>query len=134
MNASPAGSSRQAIAPEDERSPLYKPYQHSEEETEDQHAAPEVEATPEQVRDFLVSLLVTERGLDSDRCQQIASRWTTGKGRELRSYPPAMYLEIFGREDGWIVYREVKLCMSRDVQKKKEKTKTRRAISTGTLL
>jgi hypothetical protein len=22
-----------------------------------------------------------------------------------------MYLDIFGREDGWIIYREVKLCI-----------------------
>lgn len=72
---------------------------------------PEVTAPPEQVRAFLKHLLIVKRSLNVDHADQIASRWTTGTGHELRTYPPSMYFEVFGREDGWTVYREAKLWM-----------------------
>ncbi|KAM0717302.1 hypothetical protein Q7P37_007154 [Cladosporium fusiforme] len=129
MSISPAGSSRKPLQDEEETLPLYEEHQHSEGEKDDLITPPEEDATPEQVREFLICLLVAERGLALDHCQDIAARWTIGKGQELRSYPPAMYLEIFGREDGWIVYREVKLCIYRGDHKKLGK----RDVKTGPL-
>jgi hypothetical protein len=72
---------------------------------------PAVNATPEEVRDFITRLLINRRGLPQDHVRCAVAKWTVGSGRELRSYTPSMYLDIFGREDGWIIYREVKLCM-----------------------
>lgn len=72
---------------------------------------PAPRATPDEVRDFLVRLLINTRGLHVDQARRIASRWKNGTGRELKSYPPLMYSDIFGLEDGWIVYKEAKLCI-----------------------
>lgn len=70
---------------------------------------PDEDATPDKVRDYLVQLLVAKRSLATDHAQCIADRWTIGTGKELRSYTPDMYFEVFGREDGWHEYKEVKL-------------------------
>jgi hypothetical protein len=70
---------------------------------------PSINATPDEVRDFITRLLINRRGLPQDHVRRAVAKWTVGSGRELRSYTPSMYLDLFGREDGWIIYREVKL-------------------------
>ncbi|KAH0360997.1 hypothetical protein KCU65_g9024, partial [Aureobasidium melanogenum] len=82
--------------------------------------APEEEATPDEVREFLNKLLVQNRGLHPDHARRVASKWTLGTGRELTTYPPQLYAEIFGLEDAWMVYKEAKLFMRME-KKKKEK-------------
>ncbi|CAC9887150.1 unnamed protein product [Aureobasidium pullulans] len=57
--------------------------------------APDPKATPDEVRDFLVRLLIKNRGLHEDHARRVASKWTLGTGRELSSYPPLLYAEIF---------------------------------------
>jgi len=85
-------------------------------------ALPEDTATPDQIRDFLVQLLTTKREISVDHARRIASKWTISSGKELRTFPPLMYMEIFGREDGYIVYREVKtLVHQREIDEKKQK-------------
>jgi hypothetical protein len=87
---------------------------------------PEETATPEQICDFLVQLLTTKRGISTEHASRIASKWTISSGKELRSFPPAMFTEIFGREDGYIVYREVKtLVYQLEIDEKKEKKEQR---------
>jgi hypothetical protein len=87
----------------------------SEEETPDQQNAsqhistPPPEASPEQIRTYLTCLLTTKRKLPEDYVRPVVANWKIGSGQELRSYSPAMYLRIFGHEDGWIIYREVML-------------------------
>jgi hypothetical protein len=71
--------------------------------------APSEKATPDEVRGFLVQLLVQNRGLHHDHARRIASKWNLGTGRELISYTPTLYAEIFGLEDAWMVYKEAKL-------------------------
>lgn len=100
--------------------PTYEQFQTTDANTSE--TPPEVTATADQIRDFLVNLLTSKRGLALDHARRIASKWTIGNGKELRSYPPSMYLEIFGREDGWIVYKETKLCIALD--NKSENTKS----------
>lgn len=78
---------------------------------------PSVNATPDEVRDFMARLLINRRGLPQEHVRRAVAKWTVGSGHELRSYSPSMYLDLFGREDGWIVYREVKLCMYREQEK-----------------
>jgi len=70
---------------------------------------PSINATPDEVRDFITRLLINRRGLPQDHVRRAVAKWTVGSGLELRSYTPSMYLDLFGREDGWIIYREVKL-------------------------
>ncbi|CAD0081666.1 unnamed protein product [Aureobasidium vineae] len=71
--------------------------------------APGEKATPDEVRDFLVQLLIKNRGLHPDHARRVAAKWTLGTGRELTTYPPLLYAEIFGLEDAWMVYKEAKL-------------------------
>jgi hypothetical protein len=66
-------------------------------------------ASPQQIRTYLSHLLITKGKLPEDYVRPIVANWKLGSGQELLSYSPAMYLRIFGHEDGWIIYREVKL-------------------------
>jgi len=83
---------------------------------------PHEKAAAGQVRYFLVQLLTTKRGLSEDQARRIANKWTNGSGSELRIYPASMYADIFGRDDGYTVYKEVKtLYYQRDIDAKKAK-------------
>jgi hypothetical protein len=95
--------------------PLYTSLEVS---TPDTLTAPSEKATPDEVREFLVALLIKNRGLNQDHARRVASKWTLGTGRELTSYPPLLYAEIFGLEDAWMVYKEAKLFMKTEEQKK----------------
>lgn len=99
---SPLGSEDAA----DESLPLYEEFQISETPAA---ALPSETATSDEVRDYLTSLLKNKHNLADDHVRRVVSRWTIGTGRELRSYTPQMYLGIFGREDGWMLYRDIKL-------------------------
>ncbi|KAI4715831.1 hypothetical protein E4T48_07969 [Aureobasidium sp. EXF-10727] len=81
--------------------------------------APGEKATPDEVREFLVQLLIKNRGLHPDHARRVAAKWTLGTGRELTTYPPLLYAEIFGLEDAWMVYKEAKLFIR--MEKKKGK-------------
>jgi hypothetical protein len=107
----PVESSREGSL--DENLPLYEEFQYS-----DQHgnALPSPKATPAEIVDFLVHLLVST-DMPVDQARRVAAKWTRGSGQELRSYPPAMYFEIFGKEDGWITYREVKMALHNEKNK-----------------
>lgn len=72
---------------------------------------PRPSATPDQVRDYLSRLLKSKRELPEDYVRRVVARWQTGTGMELRMYTPSMYLNVFGKEDGWIVYWEVRLVL-----------------------
>ncbi|KAH0383432.1 hypothetical protein KCU92_g5287, partial [Aureobasidium melanogenum] len=80
---------------------------------------PAEKATPDEVREFLVRLLIKNRGLHPDHARRVASKWTLGTGRELVSYPPLLYAEIFGLEDAWMVYKEAKVFIRTEKQKGK---------------
>ncbi|KAI5205134.1 hypothetical protein E4T39_03186 [Aureobasidium subglaciale] len=80
-------------------------------------SAPGEKATPDEVREFLVSLLIKNRGLHQDHARRVAAKWTLGTGRELSSYPPLLYAEIFGLEDAWMVYKEAKLFIRTEKKK-----------------
>ncbi|KAG9560901.1 hypothetical protein KCU71_g8745, partial [Aureobasidium melanogenum] len=80
---------------------------------------PAEKATPDEVREFLVQLLIKNRGLHPDHARRVASKWTLGTGRELISYPPLLYAEIFGLEDAWMVYKEAKVFIRTEKQKGK---------------
>lgn len=95
----------------DESLPLYVELQYSEGVG---NVPPPAKASPLEVSDFLIHLLIDSRGLSTDEARRVAALWTRGTGQELRSYPPAMYFEIFGKEDGWIVYKEVHLAIHRE--------------------
>lgn len=104
---SPAASTTQRRSSEKDL-----PFNENSENTEAPNdVPPSVNATPEEVRDFIIRLLINRRGLPHDHVRRAVAKWTVGSGRELRSYTPSMYLDVFGREDGWIIYREVKLCI-----------------------
>lgn len=98
----------------EENLPLYEEFQLSEGTS---NALPHVKATPMEVADFLTHLLIDSRGMSTDGAHRVAALWTRGTGQELCSFPPAMYFDIFGKEDGWIVYKEVHLALHREKSK-----------------
>lgn len=117
MTSSPLASPSKTSLAEEPLLPTYEQLQSTDPAATE--PLPETTATADQIRDFLVHLLTSKRGLALDHARRIASKWTIGNGKELRSYPPSMYLDIFGREDGWVVYKEVKTCIIRAEQSMK---------------
>lgn len=87
-------------------------------------SVPEATATPDEVRDFFKSLIVAKRqDVNGQGAETIAAKWTRGSGKELKTYPPAMYLKIFGPEDGWFLYKETKLIERTKSEKDMKRTK-----------
>ncbi|KAI4736206.1 hypothetical protein E4T50_13278 [Aureobasidium sp. EXF-12298] len=82
-------------------------------------SVPSEKATADEVREFLMQLLIKNRGLHQDHARRVASKWTLGTGRELISYPPRLYAEIFGLEDAWMVYKEAKVFICTEKKKGK---------------
>ena len=69
---------------------------------------PKPAASPDEVRLFM-SYLLREQGIPQSDAQDVAAQWKIGRGREMGTYDPTIYFEIFGAEYGWILYREIKL-------------------------
>ena len=75
---------------------------------------PDPKAPPDEVLDYLIGLM-RSRGVPPDYARRVAARWTVGTGRELRSYPVAMFIKMFGHdEDGWMIYKAVKTQVYRE--------------------
>ncbi|KAB2099563.1 hypothetical protein AG0111_0g12137 [Alternaria gaisen] len=68
---------------------------------------PSESATSVEVRTFLTDVLCTQYGVESEASRNIASLWTVGSGRELRTYPAVMFFSVFGDQAGWVLYKEV---------------------------
>jgi hypothetical protein len=51
--------------------------------------------------------MCTQYGVESEASRNIASLWTVGSGRELRTYPAQMFFSVFGDQAGWVLYKEV---------------------------
>lgn len=66
-------------------------------------------ASSGEVREYLTLLLREQHDLPEDQVQRLVAGWTMGRGHELRSYTAQMYLDIFGRDVGWVLYRDIKL-------------------------
>jgi hypothetical protein len=80
-------------------------------------------ATPDDVRAYIISVMLA-RGIGLDHARRVAARWTLGTGRELRQYPATMFKEIFGPEDGWVVFKETRVPYYREDRKKPDHTRT----------
>jgi hypothetical protein len=65
------------------------------------------------VRKFIADLLVATRDLPENEARAIADNWKLGTGDELWTYPTHMFKHLFGVEEGWTVYREVKVIAER---------------------
>ncbi|THY37754.1 hypothetical protein D6C98_10614 [Aureobasidium pullulans] len=75
-------------------------------------------ASPSEVRAFITELLILTRNLPAQHAKDIADKWHLGTGRELTTYPPSVYADIFGSEDAWMVYKESQLFIRRNKQEK----------------
>lgn len=75
---------------------------------------PGLKASPSEIRDYIASLLVSERGVSESEALDIAAAWKVSSGIELRRYGPAMFVAIFGREWGWVLCWEVGLEAKRE--------------------
>lgn len=95
-----------AVASQEERSPIYEETLNA---NNDHTTFPSKFAGPDEIRDFLMHLLIFKSRLSEEHAQKVAARWSTGSGGELRSLSLAGYLDTFGWTDGRIVYKEVSL-------------------------
>jgi hypothetical protein len=84
---------------------------------------PSETATPDDVRVYIISVMCA-RGIGLDHARRVAAHWTLGTGRELRQYPATMFKEIFGPEDGWVVYKETRVPYYREERKKPDHTRS----------
>jgi hypothetical protein len=112
-------SSTSSESPEDtqqETLPLYQEFQLQDPES-NTDTVPPLTATPDEVCDYLASLLRKRHNLSDDQVRRVVSNWTLGTGRELRVYTAQMYLNIFGSEYGWTLYRDVRLELYRTAPK-----------------
>lgn len=75
---------------------------------------PGLEAKPAEIRESLARLLINKRGFKADEANRVVSPWRIGSGLEMRQYGTVMYLDLFGREYGWILYREVKMAVRKE--------------------
>jgi hypothetical protein len=98
-----------AVGPADKTFPPYEEFQHCEGQMD---VLPDAKASPMEGSDFLAHLLINSRGMLIDNARRITALWTRGTGQELCGYPATMYFEIFGKEDGWILCREVHLAIT----------------------
>ncbi|KAK5123127.1 hypothetical protein LTR85_003325 [Meristemomyces frigidus] len=117
-NADRTSSDSHHNIPDEESLPLYSNLDFDEAVGTSSLDLPDSTATPDKVREYLVQLLTIQRKLPIDHARRAAARWSTGSGRELRKYSPAMYLTIFGPEDGWLLYKDVMVALHKT--KKKE--------------
>ena len=77
-------------------------------------------ANSSEVRDYLTSLLKQKHELPDDHARRIAACWTPiGTGRELRNYKAQKYLSIFGQDDGWVLYSDIKPEVYREAWKER---------------
>lgn len=106
-------SSFEAQPKDEENLPVY----HRSEQA-DSKTLPASQASAEEVRQFIIHVLVSRRELPIDYARHVAARWNVGSGLELRTYSPSMYLEVFGRENGWILYKELRPIIDAESQKK----------------
>ncbi|KAK4506365.1 hypothetical protein PRZ48_000095 [Zasmidium cellare] len=69
--------------------------------------APSESANSSEVRSFIVEVLVRQYDIDEEHAKEIAQHWDVGSGRELRQFPARLFVEIFGLQAGWVLYKEV---------------------------
>ncbi|THY85506.1 hypothetical protein D6C93_08193 [Aureobasidium pullulans] len=90
-------------------------------------------ASPSEVRAFITELLILTRNLPAQHAKDIADKWHLGTGRELTTYPPSVYADIFGSEDAWMVYKESQLFIRRARQEKNRRRDELRKFSSPSL-
>lgn len=71
--------------------------------------APSDSANAAEVRGFIVNVLVKQYGVDKQLAHEIAQLWTVGSGRELQKFPARLFIDIFGEQAGWVLYKEVSI-------------------------
>lgn len=71
--------------------------------------APSDSANAAEVRGFIVNVLVKQYSVDKQLAHEIAQLWTVGSGQELQKFPARLFIEIFGEQAGWVLYKEVSI-------------------------
>lgn len=71
--------------------------------------APADSANAAEVRSFIVNVLVKQYSVDKQLAHAIAQLWSVGSGRELQKFPARLFIQIFGEQAGWVLYKEVSI-------------------------
>lgn len=67
---------------------------------------PAPSAGPNEVRAYLVRVLMSQ-DISADVADEIANKWGLGRGSDLRDASIAFLQGIFGKSNGWMLYRIV---------------------------
>lgn len=59
---------------------------------------PHPEASPREIREYLVHSLINKHDVPPDSAQEMAGRWKHGRGWDLREMRDAPFRELFGEE------------------------------------
>ena len=65
---------------------------------------PNKEASAQEVREYISSLLSRELRISNTECETITKLWRYGRGHELRTFNQETISAIFGAEIGSIIY------------------------------
>ena len=67
---------------------------------------PALSAGVNEVRAYLVRVLMSQ-DISADVADEIANKWRLGRGSELHDASRAFLQDIFGKSNGWMLYRIV---------------------------
>lgn len=70
---------------------------------------PSSSSTPNQVREYIVRLLVTKHEVANGNAIEIAKKWQTHRGTSLRTATSKYLSDVFGSEIGPMIHSDVRL-------------------------
>ena len=70
--------------------------------------SPPLDATPDEVRTYILALFTTFHSVSEPLAIEIASKWKFGRGYEPKNYDMATFKEIFGPEAGVVLFAHAK--------------------------
>ncbi|KAH9844477.1 hypothetical protein Tdes44962_MAKER01511 [Teratosphaeria destructans] len=88
----------------------------------------EKDASADDIREYLSQILVSKYRVGIDEARRVALKWGAGTVRELKQYPPHMFLELFGPENGWLLYKQVKMGVAEQENKNSKSSNRDHAI------
>lgn len=58
------------------------------------------------VQEYIDDVLQSVYRVDAKQAREIANLWTIGTGETFRSLPSHAFVEIFGAEAGWVLFKD----------------------------
>ena len=66
---------------------------------------PSPQARPREVRAYLANILIQKHDVNPEAAESMIDRWQLGRGRDLRQANSIDFVNLFGKQVGWYLYR-----------------------------